>query len=382
MNAIAESTITAKDNKRAATLSKDGCWRSFSKVPNLLQYVSTETYYARVKVNGKLIRQSLKTDVWTTAKLRLIDFLKEKTQTRIPQQIVTFGDALKLYRADLDLNTAIKPQSKEYRGWCIQKLLVTWKELEKRDIASITERECLEWAANLRKKTAPDYYNNVVGSLRGILDTGVKEYVAQGGNPFLNPAAVIPHAKKRQIDLRLPEPSQFTALLDAIREVAPQAGTQTAQMVEFLAYSGCRAFSEAEFITWEDIDWQRLEIIVRGHPDTATKNSDVRRIPILPNMASLLNRLKADAEGNVSGQIFHIPRCDPILKKACQRIGIPTLTLHDFRHLFATRCIESGVDVPTVSRWLGHKDGGALAMKTYGHLRNEHSREMAAKVRF
>jgi len=34
------------------------------------------------------------------------------------------------------------------------------------------------------------------------------------------------------------------------------------------------------------------------------------------------------------------------------------------RHLFATRCIESGVDIPTVSRWLGHKDGGALAMKS------------------
>lgn len=40
------------------------------------------------------------------------------------------------------------------------------------------------------------------------------------------------------------------------------------------------------------------------------------------------------------------------------------------------------VDVPTVSRWLGHKDGGALAMKVYGHLRNEHSRESAKKVSF
>ena len=36
----------------------------------------------------------------------------------------------------------------------------------------------------------------------------------------------------------------------------------------------------------------------------------------------------------------------------------------------------------TVSRWLGHKDGGALAMKVYGHLRNQHSQEMAQKVRF
>ena len=68
--------------------------------------------------------------------------------------------------------------------------------------------------------------------------------------------------------------------------------------------------------------------------------------------------------------------------RACKEMGIPKLTHHDLRHLFATRCIESGVDIPTVSRWLGHKDGGALAMKTYGHLRNEHSQAMAQKVRF
>ena len=51
-------------------------------------------------------------------------------------------------------------------------------------------------------------------------------------------------------------------------------------------------------------------------------------------------------------------------------------------HLFATRCIESGVDIPTVSRWLGHKDGGGLAMKVYGHLRNQHSASMAKLVNF
>jgi site-specific recombinase XerD len=50
--------------------------------------------------------------------------------------------------------------------------------------------------------------------------------------------------------------------------------------------------------------------------------------------------------------------------------------------LFATKCIEAGVDIPTVSRWLGHKDGGALAMKVYGHLRDQHSQSMAATVSF
>jgi hypothetical protein len=33
-------------------------------------------------------------------------------------------------------------------------------------------------------------------------------------------------------------------------------------------------------------------------------------------------------------------------------------------------------------RWLGHKDGGALAMKVYGHLRDQHSVNMAQRVSF
>jgi hypothetical protein len=50
-------------------------------------------------------------------------------------------------------------------------------------------------------------------------------------------------------------------------------------------------------------------------------------------------------------------------------------------------CLQRGASkaawiFPTVSRWLGHKDGGALAMKTYGHLRREHSIAQAQRVTF
>jgi len=52
------------------------------------------------------------------------------------------------------------------------------------------------------------------------------------------------------------------------------------------------------------------------------------------------------------------------IHRAAKAIGMKRITHHDLRHLFATRCSESGVEIPTVSRWLGHKDGGALAMKS------------------
>lgn len=58
--------------------------------------------------------------------------------------------------------------------------------------------------------------------------------------------------------------------------------------------------------------------------------------------------------------ILQVGHCNQALARACKEIGIAKLTHYDLRHLFATRCIESGVDIPTVSRWFGHKDGGAL----------------------
>lgn len=41
---------------------------------------------------------------------------------------------------------------------------------------------------------------------------------------------------------------------------------------------------------------------------------------------------------------------------------------HMLRHLFASSLISAGVDVRTVSEYLGHSDGGALVLKTYSHL--------------
>jgi integrase len=70
------------------------------------------------------------------------------------------------------------------------------------------------------------------------------------------------------------------------------------------------------------------------------------------------------------------------LAKSTEALGLPCLSHHDLRHLFATTAIEADVDIPTISRWLGHSDGGTLAMKTYGHLRDEHSMAMAQRVAF
>lgn len=380
MNAAQNPSPGATDGKRAATLSKDGAWRSFPKVPHLLQYVSNGTYYARVKMNGKIIRRSLETDVWSAAKLRLVDFLKAQ-RTRAPKAAtMSFVEALNLYDAALESDTRVKPQSKQYRRGCIRKIQLSWPELWERRLDQIDAAACREWAARLSKEIASQYFNNTIATLRLIFDCGIRELVRRGGPPLENPAQELGRVRIRPKDLELPEREQFRALVENVRAKSGGWARRTGDLIEFLAYSGLRVNSEARWVTWEDIDWPRKEIIVRGDPKTGTKNSEIRRVAILPDMDLLLQRMGTNRPR--TGRIVEAMKCREALARACRDVGVQRITQHDLRHLFATRCIEAGVDVPTVARWLGHKDGGALAMKTYGHLRNEHSRQMAEKVRF
>jgi integrase len=361
-------------------VSNDGAWRSFPKVPCLMQYVSNGNYYARTRVNGKLIRESLKTNTWSTAKLRLTDFQKKKQKARGTVNPPSFTEAVELFKRDLESDPALKPQSRQSRLWCLQKIQKTWPKLWELCIDEIPAADCKEWASELQKKIACHYYNNTIGTLKQVIQAGIKCHKRNGGGTIENPAAELKRVRVKQKDLHLPEPSQFKSLVENLRKGSGGRGPRIGDLVEFLAYSGLRIRSEALWVTWEDIDWQRKEIIVRGHPDTGTKNSEIGRVPLIPDMEALLKRLQGG--GSPTGPILRIARCNEALARVCKEVGIPRLTHHDMRHLFATRCIESGVDIPTVSRWLGHKDGGALAMRTYGHLRNEHSQQMAQRVKF
>jgi integrase len=368
--------------KRDEHLSANGKWRSFPKVPHLLQYVISGNYFGKVKINGRKIRRSLQTSVWSTAQLRLNDFLKEHRENRNKVEPSKFSEVVELFKQELENDTTIKPRSKEYRLLCLQKIQTSWSELWRMRLDEITAKACNEWAAKLNGEISSHYFNNTIGTLRQVIDAGLKAYKRSGGNVLENPAAELKRVKVKQKDLQLPEPSHFKGLVENMRSNSGAWGARVAELVEFLAYSGMRIYSEAAFVAWEDIDWQRKQIVVRGNPETGTKNSEIRRVPVLPEMEILLTRLKDKLGGAATGRIMQVSECAQALQRACKEIGIAKLTHHDLRHLFATRCIESGVDIPTVSRWLGHKDGGALAMKTYGHLRNEHSQAMAQKVKF
>src|SRR5262249_37860275 len=183
-------------------------------------------------------------------------------------------------------------------------------------------------------------------------------------------------------EIVLPSTEKFNALIVEMRNAHGRDSRNCADFAAGLAFTGCR-LSEANALEWGEIDFAAGEIVVRGDAETGTKNWKLRRVPLIPDARALFGRMRSEREDEpMDAKVFRVRECQKSLGRACKKVGADRITHHDLRHLFATRCIESGVDIPTVSRWLGHKDGGALAMKTYGHLRREHSIAQAQRVTF
>jgi integrase len=104
---------------------------------------------------------------------------------------------------------------------------------------------------------------------------------------------------------------------------------------------------------------------------------------MIPELKTLLSSMRQTRPDDApDAKVLQVRECQKSMDRAAVLLGIPRITHHDLRHLFATTAIESGIDIPTVSRLLGHKDGGVLAMKTYGHLRQEHAKAAVQKIKF
>jgi integrase len=341
----------------------------------MLQYVSTGSYYGRTKTNGKLVRRGLKANTFEEAKLALHDFLtKEAKRRHIVGAPVTFGEALGLYESSIDNDHTLSVQSRYYRHNCVKRLKKSWPGIEALKLRAIKQSQCEAWASKLAGEIDAQYFNNILGTFRAVLKRG-------GIGDDENPLAEIKRMGIEQVPPTLPEPDQFLKIIAEMESSGAGQQQECADFARFLAFSGCR-LSEARTATFADVDLNRGLLTVHNAKVRRARNwKPTRLVPIIPDMKALLARLM-ESKPELADPICKVGECEKSLARACGKVGIPKLTHHDLRHLFATRCIEAGVDIPTVSRWLGHSDGGALAMKVYGHLREKHSAEMAKRVTF
>jgi integrase len=363
-------------------MSTEKTW-SITSTKQLYKHKSG-TFYARLIVGGKPTWRSLKTKIQSVAKPELAKLLEdnafrdELSQDTEVTEKMTGEQALTLRESQLFNDPATKKNTKRYWKDIVASLKKTWPGFLTMEMRRITVEQCEDWAGKTSKLMSPSRFNGVLLVLKSLFKIAIKRGVRR-----TNPALAIKRAKIRRKDLshKLPSQTRFREWVTALRQRRGYKAQQKADMVELLAYTGMR-LGESRWVQWKHCDFEKGEILVLGTPDDGTKNGLFRRVPMIPAARKLLERLKAEQNPAPTSYVLRAKTANKSMKKAAETIEMDALTHHDLRHLFATMCIESGVDIPTVSRWLGHQDGGILAMKVYGHLRNEHSLAAASRVSF
>lgn len=129
------------------------------------------------------------------------------------------------------------------------------------------------------------------------------------------------------------------------------AASPTIRPVLVMALNTGMRRNEILSLRWNDIDLLKGYIFI-GH----SKSGRSRKVPINGHFFETLSGLKQDGEYVFSNAKIgtHIKDGKTAFRGTCEQAKIKGLRFHDFRHTAASRMIEAGVDLVTVSKILDH----------------------------
>lgn len=160
-------------------------------------------------------------------------------------------------------------------------------------------------------------------------------------------------------------------------------------------YTGLR-IGELLALQWNDIDFLKgtLSVIKTCHDgnvngvhcvinDTPKTENSRRCIPLSKPIAAMLKEMKKHSQSgfvieNKTRQVF-VRSYQRIFELLLKKLQIPHKGFHALRHTFATRAIECGMDVKSLSEILGHKNA-VITLNRYAHSLWEHKSEMMNKL--
>lgn len=161
-------------------------------------------------------------------------------------------------------------------------------------------------------------------------------------------------------------------------------------------YTGLR-IGELLALTWEDIDFRKGRLTVsrachdgwkNGHYvkvfDTPKTQSSERVIPLPKQIAGCLKEIRRRSKSPfvVAGRSEYgaqVRSYQRTFSGLLNKLGIAHKGFHALRHTFATRALEVGMDIKTLSEVLGHKNP-MVTLNRYAHSLMEYKAEMMNKV--
>lgn len=230
-------------------------------------------------------------------------------------------------------------------------------------VCGIQKKQVEQWLNMLKEKLSISSIHAIYRVFRSCLNYAVKQSVIH-----INPC----------VGVQLPKQQANT--VQSLTKQEQKRIEQEAKQNKFglpvlIALETGMRIGEISGLKWEDIDFSE-EIIqvkrtlqrIQVSTETAGKKTQlveltpksshsVRMIPLSNKMSQHLQEIKKNAQCDyVLGRNKALePRViNYHFKQICNRAGLPSFHFHALRHTFATRCLENGVTVATISDLLGH----------------------------
>ncbi len=315
-------------------------------------YLRGEAYWGRVRIRGRELRKSLRTDNRAEAKRRLnawISTLRATDTHGRPRH--TYAEAMG--RFEVEYIDRLKPFTARRYKTSIRALhpllgQLFLDEIGKEHLSRVERRHDM-----------------------ALLGSMFRQAVNWGW---------IDHNPIRAFDKRgLPRINQRERYLtpDEVAALKSHARDDLKRIVIFAVESGMRQ-GEILGLKWEDVDLGRGEATLWD-----TKNRSSRTVPLSPEA------IKAAGTNLGTGFVFGLPggrrRTGEVISRRFARLAkrakVTDATFHDLRHTFASWALQGRFpwqtgpfDIPRLMKWLGHKQIGQTMR--YAHLASDDLRAL------
>jgi integrase len=340
-------------------------WQKIKGPTRLYRYRPSGMFFANVRKSGKLYTESLHTKDRAAAKRLLRDF-----KARLDRTDAKFGKISFLTWLEQHYLPTLRGAESTLAGKLriIERVKQSWFFAKSKPMRDLKPSQVERWLNEQFGNWTSGYYNSALCLIRDAFDRAVTDRVLMD-----NPAAHLKYRKRTRPVRLTPSWEQFQAIVADVR--AQKFNADALDSADFLKACGLLGLGQAELASMkrEHIDLESGRIIVYRH-----KTDTGFVIPVYPQARALIERLCDDKRHHQ--HLFAIAQARKSLQHGCRRLGFAQFTHRSFRRMFITRALELGIDVQSIARFQGHRDGGKLILDTYGHVSDAHSRRIAAMM--
>ncbi len=237
------------------------------------------------------------------------------------------------------------------------------------------------------KGLAPNSVNSIIAVLQNSLGTA---HILGIADKYEMDKLKRPKAKEKQVTCFTPSEQK------QIEQAAMLDKRIKMRGIVLCLYSGVR-IGELLALEWSDIDFNSGELSVNKNchdgkdkggrliriTDTPKTATSKRVIPLPKPILQMLKEMKKNSSSPyvVSGgdTVLSIRSYQRSFELLLVKLKIPHRGFHSLRHTFATRALECGMDVKTLSEILGHKSA-TVTLNRYAHSLMEHKRDMMNRL--